>query len=140
MKKHRVAILTALFILTGAWLWYRGFQDQPWTPIRVIGLIVVIPAFALWVTARIQLGSSFAVRAQAKELVTRGLYSKIRNPVYVFGTIFIAGFLLLINKPVWLLVLAVVVPLQVFRARKEAKVLEGKFGDAYLEYRSKTWF
>ena len=140
MKKPRIAILTALFILIGAMFWYRDFQDQSWTLTRVIGLLLVIPGFALWVAARIQLGSSFAIRAQAKELVTHGLYSKIRNPVYVFGTIFIAGFLLLINKPVWLLVLAVVVPLQVFRARKEAKVLEDKFGDAYLEYRSKTWF
>ena len=140
MREHRVAILTALFILTGAWLRYRTFQDQPWTLIRVLGLVLAVPAFVLWVTARIQLGSSFAVRAQAKELVTHGLYSKIRNPVYVFGTLFIAGFLPLIDKPIWLLVLAVVVPLQIFRARKEAKVLEDKFGDAYRDYRRKTWF
>ena len=140
MKEHRVAILTALLILTGACLWYREFQDQPWTPIRVIGLFVAVPAFGLWVTARIQLGSSFAIRAQAKELVTRGLYSKIRNPVYVFGALFITGFLLLIDKPLGLLILVVIVPLQVYRARKEARVLEEKFGDAYREYRRKTWF
>ncbi len=140
MKEHRVAILTALFILAGAVVGYRDFQNQPWTATRVAGLVLVIPGFALWVTARVQLGRSFSLRAQAKELVTHGLYAKIRNPVYVFGALFILGFFLLINKPVGLLLLVVIVPLQIFRARKEARVLEEKFGDAYREYRSKTWF
>jgi protein-S-isoprenylcysteine O-methyltransferase Ste14 len=30
--------------------------------------------------------------------------------------------------------------MQTFRARREAQVLEGAFGDAYREYRRKTWF
>ena len=51
-----------------------------------------------------------------------------------------AGFFLLIDKAAWLLLLVVVVPMQVIRARKEAKVLEEKFGDTYRDYRSKTWF
>jgi len=32
------------------------------------------------------------------------------------------------------------VPLQVWRARNEARVLETKFGDAYRDYRRNTWF
>jgi protein-S-isoprenylcysteine O-methyltransferase Ste14 len=39
-----------------------------------------------------------------------------------------------------LLFLLVVAPLQAMRARKEARVLEEKFGDAYREYRARTWF
>jgi protein-S-isoprenylcysteine O-methyltransferase Ste14 len=140
MREHRSIILTAVFVLAGALIWYRDFPEQPWTLLRVAGLVLAIPAFVLWVTARIQLGRSFAVRAEAKELVTHGLYSKIRNPIYVFGALFITGFLLLINKPLWLLVLAAIIPLQIYRAKVEAKVLEAKFGDAYRAYRSKTWF
>jgi protein-S-isoprenylcysteine O-methyltransferase Ste14 len=30
--------------------------------------------------------------------------------------------------------------MQIHRSRKEAKVLEEKFGAAYLEYKQKTWF
>jgi protein-S-isoprenylcysteine O-methyltransferase Ste14 len=89
--------------------------------------------------ARYQLGRSFAVRAEAHQLVTRGIYSKIRNPIYVFGTVMIAGFVLIIHKPVgWLFVLVVVI-LQIGRAHREARVLEAAFGDAYREYRRKTW-
>ncbi|MGC9969229.1 MAG: isoprenylcysteine carboxylmethyltransferase family protein [Bryobacteraceae bacterium] len=118
--------------------WY--FWDLPWTTSRVFGAVLAIPALSLWLLARIQLGRSFAVRAQARELVTHGLYSKIRNPIYFFGSLFIAGLILVIGKPIWLLILVVLVPVQAIRARKEARVLEEKFGDAYREYRSRTWF
>jgi protein-S-isoprenylcysteine O-methyltransferase Ste14 len=39
-----------------------------------------------------------------------------------------------------LAVLLVLVPMQIIRARREAAVLEAKFGDAYREYRQRTWF
>lgn len=140
MKEQMKAILQVILGLIGASYAYWYFRGQPWTFTRVVGPVLAIPAFLAWMVARIQLGRSFAVRAKAKELVTHGLYSKIRNPIYLFGSIFIAGFLLLIGKPVWLLILVVLVPMQVIRARKEAKVLEEKFGDAYRDYRGKTWF
>ena len=31
-------------------------------------------------------------------------------------------------------------PYQIMRARREAAVLEATFGDAYREYRKRTWF
>jgi protein-S-isoprenylcysteine O-methyltransferase Ste14 len=34
----------------------------------------------------------------------------------------------------------IIIPLQIFRARREAAVLEAKFGDEYREYRKRTWF
>lgn len=85
-------------------------------------------------------GPIFAIKAKAHELVTHGLYSKIRNPIYVFSALFLAGMLLLVGRPRWLLILLIVVPMQIARARKEANILEAKFGDAYREYRRKTWF
>lgn len=30
--------------------------------------------------------------------------------------------------------------MQLLRARKEEQALQAKFGDAYLEYKRKTWF
>jgi protein-S-isoprenylcysteine O-methyltransferase Ste14 len=38
------------------------------------------------------------------------------------------------------LVVPIVIVVQTLRARREARVLETAFGDAYREYRSKTWF
>jgi protein-S-isoprenylcysteine O-methyltransferase Ste14 len=94
----------------------------------------------MWTVARFQLGNSLTVTAQAKQLVTRGVYSKIRNPIYVFGSLFIVGYILLLDRPRWLLIFAVIIPLQIWRVRKESQVLEAKFGDEYRNYRSGTWF
>jgi hypothetical protein len=51
----------------------------------------------LFVTARLQLGKSFAVTPQAKELVTLGLYSRIPNPIYVFVDVMIFGLILALH-------------------------------------------
>ena len=111
-----------------------------WTAVPIAGLCLLIFGFVFWTIARFQLGSSLTVTAQAKQLVTRGLYSRIRNPIYVFGTCVIAGLILTLGRPVWLLIFVLVIPLQTWRASKEAKVLEAKFGEEYRRYRASTWF
>jgi protein-S-isoprenylcysteine O-methyltransferase Ste14 len=58
----------------------------------------------------------------------------------VFGTLLVAGFVLVIRRPALWLVVPIVIVVQTLRARREARVLETAFGDAYREYRSKTWF
>jgi protein-S-isoprenylcysteine O-methyltransferase Ste14 len=121
-------------------VWSKTFALGPLTVSRAIGLLLMVVGFVCWTVARIELGRSFSIRAKATELVTSGIYAKIRNPVYVFGTLFIAGIILWADRPIWLLVLLVIVPMQVVRARKEAQVLEGKFGEVYHAYRAKTWF
>jgi protein-S-isoprenylcysteine O-methyltransferase Ste14 len=116
------------------------FHRPAWTAHEIAGAAIMIPAFCLWALARVQLGSSFAVRAQAKQLVTRGLYAKIQNPVYLFGSIFIVGVIVFLGQPKWFLIFLVLIPMQLVRIRNERRVLEAKFGDAYREYRKRTWF
>jgi protein-S-isoprenylcysteine O-methyltransferase Ste14 len=136
--KTNVVTMMLIVVAVVVFLWYAlGF---PPTPMRVVGLAIVIPAFVLLMVARMQLGDAFSVQAKASELVTRGIYSRIRNPIYVFSALMIAGAILWTQRPVFLLIFAVLIPLQIVRARKEAQVLEAKFGTAYLEYKQKTWF
>lgn len=132
----------ALTLIEGAQAAYSGWKYAPaeWTLLRIVGLCLAITGFALWTVARFQLGSSFTVTAQARQLVTRGLYSKIRNPIYFSGSLFLVGYILLLGWPMWLLTLIAFIPLQLWRGRKEARVLEAKFGEAYRTYRARTWF
>jgi protein-S-isoprenylcysteine O-methyltransferase Ste14 len=124
-----------LVLLASAALW-----PGPWNTQRMVGLALLMVGMVLVSTARFQLGKSFSITPQAKKLVTHGLYSKIRNPIYLFGTIAIAGvFLILQIPPLWMLLGALAV-LQVLRADKEARVLEAKFGEQYRAYRRQTWF
>jgi len=50
------------------------------------------------------------------------------------------GLVLVLQLPNLLIALVVLIPIQILRARQEAKVLEKKFGDEYREYKRKTWF
>jgi protein-S-isoprenylcysteine O-methyltransferase Ste14 len=117
-----------------------GVKEQPWTALRIGGAIVALLGFVLVTIARIQLGNSFAVRPEARELVTRGFYARIRNPMYVFLDIMLLGIIFVMKTYWFLIVPAILVVIQVVQSKREAKVLEGKFGQRYLDYRKETWF
>ena len=118
---------------------FWSYQPNRWTWMQTLGVCMMVAGFPLWLTAHVQLGSSFAISAQARTLVTRGLYAKFRNPIYLFGSLGIAGTFLLSGRPYLLVVFVALIPLQVVRARSEARVLEAKFGDEYRLYRRGTW-
>src|SRR5580658_3411245 len=104
----------------------------PWTAWHIAGIAIAAPAFLLFVAARIELGRAFSVQAKATTLVTTGVYSRVRNPIYFFGAMFILGIIIWMGRPWLLLILAVLIPLQVVRSRKEERVLTEKFGATYL--------
>jgi len=130
-----VAVPAVLFVMA-----FVLMQGKPWTAMRIAGVALMIPGFVLWGIAHVQLGDSFSVRAQARQLVTGGIYSRVRNPIYVFGGLGMAGFVLAMEQPWWLLAFVVLVPMQIVRSRREARVLEEKFGDEYREYARHAWF
>jgi protein-S-isoprenylcysteine O-methyltransferase Ste14 len=125
------------FLFIAGWVAWR----VPVSPRYIIGLSIGAIGFVLWMLARHQLGKSFTVSAQAKALVTTGLYSKIRNPIYFFGGVAFAGvFLAWGNMSALVGVIAIYLTMQVLRARKESAVLEQAFGDEYRRYKASTWF
>jgi protein-S-isoprenylcysteine O-methyltransferase Ste14 len=107
---------------------------------RWLGLALCLIGMGGVIAGRATLGRSFSVRAKATELVTTGIYSRIRNPIYISSLILITGLILIVRRPVIALLLVVIIPMQIIRARRESAVLEAKFGDAYREYRKQTWF
>jgi protein-S-isoprenylcysteine O-methyltransferase Ste14 len=131
----RLQLLGVVFLF-----WLLVTWKTPWNAQRDIGTVLAVVGVSLIGIARFQLGKSFSVKPEAYKLVTRGLYSKIRNPIYVFGVLTLAGVILVLQNPVLWIVFVIVVIGQVLRARREARVLEAAFGDAYREYRQKTWF
>jgi protein-S-isoprenylcysteine O-methyltransferase Ste14 len=116
------------------------FRPGQWSAARWVGLAIAVPAAVFLFMARWQLGASFSVTPQARTLVTHGVYSKIRNPIYVFSTLTMLGFLIALQYRYPFLLLALLVPIQMVRAHQESKLLEAKFGDEYRKYRMGTWF
>ena len=127
-------------VVFAGFLIYRFMLPEPWTPWQIAGVAIALPAFVFFAMARFTLGRAFSVRAKATTLVTSGIYARIRNPIYVFGGLMIAGAIIFMARPLFLLIFVLLIPLQIRRARNEARVLEEKFGDAYREYTRKTWF
>jgi protein-S-isoprenylcysteine O-methyltransferase Ste14 len=137
---NRSAFITTLVPAIAIAYLLVKFSDLPWTALRILALLLTIAGIAAVAVARYQLGNSFTLSPQARTLVTYGLYSKIRNPVYVFSAIALAGLFVYIDRPIYLVSFLVLIPLQFIRAHIESRVLEEKFGDTYRQYKSKTWF
>ena len=111
-----------------------------WDARHMIGMGLAAVGFALWLTARLQLGKSFSVRPEARALVTSGLYSKFRNPIYLFGGVAYGGLFIAWGRIIPLIVFLIGYPAwQYSRARKENAVLERAFGAEYRRYKAQTW-
>ncbi len=136
----KVNLATLAVILAAAVFFAFQLRGITWTPSRIAGICITVPSLILLVTARLQLGNAFSVKAKASTLVTTGLYARIRNPIYVSAALVILGIIIFAGQPWFLIVFAVLIPLQAYRSQREARVLEAKFGDAYREYKQKTWF
>jgi protein-S-isoprenylcysteine O-methyltransferase Ste14 len=138
--RHQYAFTALQLVGACVFAWVLVTYPTPWNIERYIGTVLAIAGISFIVVARYQLGKSFSLKPEAHALVTNGLYSKIRNPIYVFGTLFVTGLILVVQRPVLWIFLVIVVIGQSIRARREARVLEAAFGDEYREYRRKTWF
>ena len=136
MKRVWVPLVAGSLIL--GFMFQAGPGPRGWP--RLLGMVVALIGFAGVIVSRYTLGRSFSVAPKATALVTTGLYSRIRNPIYVSGMFLIAGAIVMIGQPRLLAIFLVLIPVQILRARREAAVLEATFGDAYREYRKQTWF
>lgn len=104
----------------------------------VIGVVLLAPGLALVFPARgafVSAGTNVEPWKPSTKLVTDGLFAWLRNPMYVGGTLFLAGLAILLASD-WMLVLTIAfVPVIHFGVvKREERYLETKFGDAYRRY------
>jgi protein-S-isoprenylcysteine O-methyltransferase Ste14 len=139
MKTNLTTLLVGLAAVGVLVFLHRG--EVPWTALRIAGAVLGLASAVLLVVSRLQLGQSFSVQAKARALVTAGIYSRIRHPIYVFSSLMIVGIALYLDQ-MWLLlvVLVVIVPMQIYRARREEQVLIDAFGEEYARYKASSWF
>ena len=114
--------------------------DRPLNIFSYIGILLLVPSIILFTIARIQLGGSFQVSAEANKLVKTGIYKKVRHPVYLFGILFFLGIIFVTQSFSLLIIWAILIVFQIKRINQEEKVLTEKFGNEYLAYKKQTWF
>ncbi len=104
--------------------------------IKIFGLITGITGAIIGVLATIQKKGY----TELDDLITTGIYSKLRNPMY-FGIILIhIGLPLFFGSMFSLLSAFIWLPLIISWKRLEEKNLEKKFGEQYTKYKRKTIF
>jgi len=103
----------------------------------IIGNILILIGACLIINVARKLIKSF----KSNLLMTDGLYTVFRNPMYATYLIFVfPGLSLILNS--WLVMTTFIVNfilLQVF-IKEEYQYLEEKFGDEYKTYLNKVWF
>jgi len=106
----------------------------------VVGVALMGAGFALVVSARRAFrsaGTNVKPWKASVTLVVDGVFSWLRNPMYVGGTLFLAGLAILVASD-WMLVMTIVfvVIIHFGVIKREERYLEAKFGDAYRRYMS----
>ncbi|CAN2534009.1 hypothetical+protein [Methylocapsa aurea] len=104
-----------------------------------VGLYVIGGVLRLWPVFVLGRRFSGLVAIQpGHELVTTGLYARIRNPSYLGLLIGLVGWALAFRSIVGLLLAAATIPPLVARMKSEEALLASHFGAAYEAYRART--
>ena len=123
------------------WTGHFAFENYSGTINNQIGIFLIAIGLIGWLIARITLDNHFSVQPRAAGLVKTGIYSTIRNPIYIFSVCYGVGVALILAIPTWVVMvsLILIIPLQCYRAHLEAVVLRGKYGEVYEEYAKNTY-
>ena len=130
----RIAALAGLTMLYALLLFPRAAPDAIWDS---ASLALLLAGHFLCAVTLSQLGRSFSVMPEARRLVTAGVYSKIRHPLYLAEAVATLGVLLQYRSVGAALLVAAQFAVQLWRMHEEEKVLEAQFPD-YAGYRGRT--
>ena len=101
---------------------------------RYTGLAFFIIGFFLFIFSHVKIRGQ-----ETDKLVTTGIYSKIRHPMYLGFTIWIIGFPIFTNAAFALASAIIWLPqISYWRISEERQL--GKKYENYQEYKKKTWF
>jgi protein-S-isoprenylcysteine O-methyltransferase Ste14 len=135
----RRAVLVVVVVLSAAGALVLITHHTAQQDLLVGGALMVV-GIPLMIVSRVQLGSAFAIGPKATTLVTRGIYSKVPHPLFVFLDVALLGLVIAIRQRWLVAAWLALVALHAWAATREAKVLMRAFGNSYREYRARTWW
>jgi len=108
----------------------------------IVHLIISIPIilYSAWLGMAGVRGTGLEVSEthHAKEIVTRGIYAKLRHPQYLGAILSHVGLSILLSAFYALLTTPLIILYNYIVAWKEEKELIKEFGEGYLEYREQV--
>lgn len=131
---------TPLVFIATPWLDSANFDAPLWAP--VLGVAVMAGALILFWRSHADLGQNFSRTLEVQErhaLITRGVYARMRHPMYAAIWLFAAAQALLL--PNWIAGLAGLVgfaPMYFLRTPREEQMMIDAFGPEYTAYMKRT--
>jgi protein-S-isoprenylcysteine O-methyltransferase Ste14 len=134
-----LVVVPAVYVLTG----FPALLDRPFVP-AIAWLGIPAQCVALWLFRRshVDLGRNWSISLEVRDrhvLVKKGVYSRIRHPMY--SSFFLLGVAQLLLLPNWLAGLsglAGALVLYAFRVTREEQMMLELFGDEYRAYMTNT--
>ena len=122
----------------------RILGEIPWLlrePIQIIGIFLMLSSLGLIVAAQASMGRSWRIgidESSPTNLVTDGLFSMSRNPVFLGVLLNTLGFFLVLPNALTLLILGMNATLISVQIHMEEEHLESTLGDSYRRYARTT--
>ena len=105
----------------------------------IISILIIFFGIIIWIIGKATLGEYFTTSVHPKGLVTKGIYSKFKHPMYYSGMIIYLGVALLLKSWVGLgLTIAIIIPMLFYFAKKEEGLLYERYREKYSAYKEKT--
>lgn len=140
--KNKITFTIVFFAM--CLLWASWFNMCPLDPIQLI-----IPKVVKWTGfCAFLLGLCLAIGAfiqlrgleNISNLVTKGLFSKIRHPMYAGFILWILGWAIYYGAVASLFLGIVGIVNILYWKRSEERELESAYGEKYIGYKNRTWF
>ncbi len=130
-----IAVPQTCIILNTFFVLYNMIYEE--IPV-VIGFIIMIIGMGFNFIVRTNLGKNWvplSKTTEGQELITEGIYSKIRHPFYLSILILFLGIAIISWNLYGLLLYILVIIAFTVRIKKEEKELIIKFGNEYIKYK-----
>jgi protein-S-isoprenylcysteine O-methyltransferase Ste14 len=138
-KAAFAVVFAAMFVMWISWFSMCPLDPYPLSlpgRVRWAGLAMVIVGLGLAISAFLQLQGLENI----KQLITTGLFSKFRHPMYLGFILWIFGWSLYHGAALSLIPGFLGIGSIIFWRRLEEHDLESRFGETYRSYRAKSWF
>lgn len=116
-------------------------QLWPYAAPRWVAAAVGLACLVLSIQCWLRMGKSWRMAVtpgQKTELVTTGLYGRVRHPIYGLSILLMLCTVIVVPTPSVAMMAVVHIVLMLVKARNEERFLTGMHGNAYLQYCRRT--